>query len=173
MQEEKTAVLCNVVNLPVGVRPCIVSRYRLFGAVVPVLLIALISGCSSSDVMESSPQEVVVTERFVGELPCTGCRLVRADITLKRDEESGQPDGFFMHRTRVDAAEGNVSSTLWGDWRQEHRDDATYYCLEARPQEITFQLSEEGDRLLWVPPDSAGDGDELVGFVLRQAEPLL
>ncbi|USZ50645.1 hypothetical protein [Halomonas sp. DN3] len=122
---------------------------------------------------ESSQQGVVVTERFIGELPCEGCRLVRADITLKRDEESGQPDGFFMHRTRVDAAEGNVSSTLWGGWRQEQRDDATYYCLEARPQEITLQLSEEGERLLWVPPDPGQSDEELVGFALRQAEPLL
>lgn len=159
-----------------GRRRCRFSTFLVFiplRALASVFLIAMIGGCSSSDVKPSSQQEVVVIERFVGELPCEGCRLVRADITLKRDEESGQPDGFFMHRTRVDGAEGNVSSTRWGDWRQEHRDDAIYYCLDARPQEITFQLSEEGERLLWVAPDSGRSDEELVGFVLRQAEPLL
>ena len=154
-------------------RPRSVSCYRLFVAVMSVFLVFLIGGCSSSDVVDLSRPDVVVTERFVGELPCKECRLVRADITLKRDQESGRPDGFFMHQTRVDAAEGNVSSTLWGDWYQEQRNDDIYYHLDADPAAIILRLSEEGDRLHWVPPDSGQDDEELTGFVLRQAEPML
>lgn len=163
--------LCIIVDVERS-SPCrMPSLCRQLLAVMSVGLLPFLGGCSSSEVVESRQQDVVITERYVGKLPCEGCRLIRADVTVKRDAETGLPAGFFMHQTRVDSAQGNVSSTLWGDWQQEHHGDDVLYRFDTRDSEITLRRSDKGDRLEWVSEVQDGQAD--VDFALRQAKPLL
>ncbi|MGK0544171.1 copper resistance protein NlpE N-terminal domain-containing protein [Halomonas cupida] len=137
---------------------------------VACMLVTFMSGCSTSKTSDSNVSVFADVERFVGVLPCDECSMLRTDLTLKRDVNDGTPDGFVLHQTEVDAVAGNVSSTSWGQWRIEQKDEDIYYVMDHQPQDIVLRLSGDGTRLLWAgkrPQDHQN-----VSFILRPADPI-
>lgn len=141
------------------------------GCLLIALMVAclfVLGGCASGAVDAAHPAVDELEMRFVGSLPCDDCRVIRADLTLHRDAESGQPERFFLHQTHVDASAGNITSTSWGNWLLMPTDEAIYYRLESRPQPIVLRLEDEGQRLGWVGlMEDHGEGDT---YELRRAE---
>ncbi|MGQ7246818.1 copper resistance protein NlpE N-terminal domain-containing protein [Halomonas sp. V046] len=139
---------------------------RLFVVGLGGVTLALV-GCASGTGGADSAGVIEPETRFVGNLPCDDCRVIRADLTLHRDAESGQPKQFFLHQTHVDAVGGNVTSTSWGDWQLMPADDAMFYRLESGPQPMVLRLEDDGQQLGWVGLKDSHDDD--VSYELRRA----
>ncbi|MDI6005286.1 copper resistance protein NlpE N-terminal domain-containing protein [Cobetia marina] len=139
--------------------------FRIAGLLMAGLL-SLLAGCSSTP--EQGPTDYVPPpiERFVGTLPCQDCRLIRADLTLHRDPESGEPTAFFLQEAHVDAVGGDFVTTQWGDFEAETSDSTTYLHLE-RDTPLNLKMQEGGDTLKLMGQKGA-DSD----YEFTRAEPL-
>ncbi len=158
-------------SVPPGILRC---RHRPWHRyfLLPVLLAgAGLGGCAShsSDGEQTGSFEPVT--RYVGILPCGDCREIRADLTLHRDAENGQPDGYFLQQTHVDAVGGDYTSTFWGEWRLQPAGEALHYRLEGLARPVVLRLEEEGDLLGWVGICEF-QGLEAAAYELWRAEPL-
>ncbi|MCE8018518.1 hypothetical protein HOP51_00085 [Halomonas sp. MCCC 1A11036] len=109
-------------------------------------------------------------ERFVGTLPCADCRVIRADLTLHRDPETGQPGQYFLQQTHVDAIGGDSTSTWWGDWRLVSSGTDTHYHIEGPSGPMVLRVEEEGQRLGWAGVRELSDRAD--SYELWRAEPL-
>lgn len=135
-----------------------------------VSLLLGLGGCASTIDDENTGASVEPVTRFVGTLPCDDCRVIRADLTLHRDPESGLPEKYFLQQTHVDAVGGDFTSTLWGDWRLMPTDEEMYYRIEGLPKPIILRVEEEGQRLGW---GGVRDPRDMESFhELTRAEPL-
>ncbi|MFQ3788495.1 copper resistance protein NlpE N-terminal domain-containing protein [Halomonas sp. A29] len=133
-------------------------------------LLALgLGGCASmsNDASEESFESVA---RFVGTLPCIDCRIIRADLTLHRDPETGRPDKYFLQQTHVDAIGGDFTSTQWGDWRLMSTGESVYYHIESQASPIVLRVEEEGQRLGWVADRELSNMS--ASYELMRTEPL-
>jgi hypothetical protein len=128
--------------------------------------LSLLAGCSATPPAGPADDSPPPVERFVGELPCSDCRLIRADLTLHRDEDSGEPEAFFLQEVHVDAIGGDFVTSQWGAFRVQTSDSTTYLHLE-RDDPLTLRVEEDGDTLEWVGKDGA-DSD----YQFTRAEPL-
>ena len=102
----------------------------------------------------------------MGALPCSDCRIIRADLTLHRDPASGQPTAFYLQEAHVDAIGGDFVTTHWGEFRANTSDSVTYLRLE-RDDPLTLRMEEGGDTLEWVGKQGV-DSD----YQFTRAEPL-
>ncbi len=140
------------------------SFIAIVGSLVVGLL--LLSGCSSAPDTGPADYTPPPIERFVGTLPCQDCRLIRADLTLHRDSESGKPTAFFLQEAHVDAIGGDFVTTQWGDFEAETSDSTTYLRLE-RDAPLMLKMEEGGDTL-----ELMGQQDTDSDYQFTRAEPL-
>ncbi len=130
-----------------------------------------LGGCVSSPAAEEKEASFELVTRYIGLLPCSDCRVIRADLTLHRDAEDGRPAGYFLQQTHVDAVGGDYTSTFWGEWRLRPVGDALHYRLEGLERPVVLRIEEEGELLGWVNIREFRDL-EAASYELWRAEPL-
>jgi copper homeostasis protein (lipoprotein) len=154
-----------------GILRCL-HRPRCRGLFLPGLLVILgLGGCVSTSEEGSGERAHEPVTRYVGILPCSDCREIRADLTLHRDAEDGRPVGYYLQQTHVDAVGGDYTSTFWGEWRLRPVGEALHYRLEGLERPVILRLEEEGERLGWVGIREF-EGLEAAAYELWRAEPL-
>lgn len=107
-----------------------------------------LSGCAGHEKPTAQTITYDPVMRFKGTLTCSDCTAIGADLSLYQDIQTGEPKGYVLNETHVDAPGGNFTSTSWGEWSKDLQPQPPVYRLvvkspSARTTERAFELKDD------------------------------
>ena len=85
--------------------------------------------------------------RFKGVLACNDCTAISADLSLYQDTQTGEPKGYVLSETYIDAPGGNFTTSSWGVWSKDLQPRPPVYRLIAKMASSTITASERAFEL--------------------------
>nr|CDQ36540.1 lipoprotein involved with copper homeostasis and adhesion [Virgibacillus halodenitrificans] len=142
---------------------------------LPVLISLSLTACAGTP--QTQVDYVVPTEKFEGTLPCSDCSGIDTTLVLKRNAVTGEPHGFYLHETRIDAPGGERVDTTWGKWSKS-RDitDFQHRIYVLQPENGATRVYAPRDNGDLQPLDTQGSpltDDERENVMLRRMTPEL
>lgn len=125
-----------------------------------------LSGCAGpAKPVENAPAFDAVI-RFKGALSCNDCSAISTDLSLYQDPLTGQPKGYILSETHIDAPGGEFTQSSWGEWFKDTQADPPIYHLVVKsfPSGMTtrdFELKDDVLSTLEVPKPEGAPAREL------------
>lgn len=141
---------------------------RITTAIVACTL--LLSGCGGQTaVVKQDTGTFEPVMRYRGTLGCTDCTAINADLSLYQDAETGEPKGYVLSETHLDAPGGEFTSSSWGSWSKDMFARPVLYRLSDRSAKGGSKRSFELRDNALVP---AEEGEKAQSHALTRIAPL-
>lgn len=123
-----------------------------------------LSGCAGHAKPVEKPVTFDAVMRFKGALACSDCSAISADLSLYQNPQTGEPKGYILSETHVDAPGGEFTQSYWGEWRKDTQAKPPIYHLVVKSLSTgmtTRDFELKGDVLSALDATKGGQAHEL------------